>query len=122
MAIDLTIFELNAAMRRTSADLLHACDELRDWAQNYGNAHGEYKKRWAMAFLASDLKTDGQRKAAADEATSDLLIASDMGASMSQAMLEHVRSLRAVLSSLQTEAKGGHEESQYYRTGPQYEK
>lgn len=122
MEPDLTTFELNAAMRRTTADLLDANTELRDWTRDYATAHSDLKKRWAQCFLASDKKTDQQRKAEADERTSNELLRSDLADGMRQAQLELVRSLRAILSSLQTEANGNKEEMKYFGTGPQYQK
>ena len=122
MEVDLTTFELNAAMRRTSAELLEACAELRRWAQKYGRAHSTYKKCHAQAMLRSQLKTDLQRKADADEETAKELLRSDLADGMRQAALELVRSLRGILSSLQTEARGNSEEMAYFATGPQYQK
>lgn len=120
--IDLTTFELNAAMRTTAAELLAANGSLRRWSREYAKRHSTYKKNHAKSRLASERKTDDQKKAEADYATADELLKSDLAEGMRQAELERVRSLRAVLSSLQTEANGNREESQYTRTGPQYER
>jgi hypothetical protein len=120
--VDLTTFELNAAMRQTASALLDANRSLRLWSRDYAKRHSTFKKRHAQCRLASERKTDDQRKAEADYETADELLRSDLADGMRQAELERVRSLRAILSSLQTEANGNKEEMKYYGTGPQYEK
>lgn len=118
-------FELNWRMLSTSRDLLTACDELSTSARSYATAHRNYKRERAKAFLlaAQLYKTVAEREAArdADPHVDELRFDNYLQEGLMQANLERVRSLRGILSALQTMANKSREEAAFARTGPQYD-
>jgi hypothetical protein len=112
-------FELHSEMMITCRQMLDACEVLRKHARAYATAHRDFKREHATALLRSTSKTVREREAEADVKSDMFRFNNYLEEGLMQAALEHVRSLRAKLSALQTMGSLNKEESQYYRTGPQ---
>jgi hypothetical protein len=111
-------FELNFHILATARQLTTACGELEQWAVKYANAHRDFKREWARAYLAAPGRTVDERKCHADQACDEFRFQNYLNEGMMQAALERVRSLRGVLSAFQTLANKQKEEMAFDRTGP----
>lgn len=98
-----------------------ACDELESWAVKYANAHRDFKREWATAYLSAEGKTVDERKSRADIQVDEFRFENYLTEGMMQASLERVRSLRGILSAFQTIANKQRAEAEFARTGPQYD-
>lgn len=122
MALDLTTFEISNRMREVSSLLLAGCDEQRAQAVRFANADRVYRVERAKAYLQSEQKTVDAKKYESDIACESERFEAVLQENLLQAELEHVRSLRSVLSALQSLASGIRAEAELTKTGPQYER
>src|SRR5712691_393468 len=94
-------FELNAEMILTSRQMLEACAELSRRARAYAMAHRDFKRERAKGLLTSRRRTVSEREAHADVLADGYRFKNYLEEGLMQAALEHVRCLRAKLSTLQ---------------------
>jgi hypothetical protein len=122
MAIDLTTLEISNRIREVSGLLLAGCDEQRAQAVRFAESDRLYRIARARAYLQSEQKTVDAKKYESDLACEQTRFDALLQENLLQAELEHVRSLRSVLSALQSLANATRAEAEFSRTGPQYDR
>lgn len=95
------------------------CDDLATNARDYAVKENAYRLAKANAMLKAEGTVD-VKKAQVDLVTEKERLASHIAEGVLDATRERVRSLRAVLSALQTIANGYKAEAEFDRTGPRY--
>lgn len=110
---------LNADLQATSKELLAQCDELASTARDYAVKENAYRLAKANAYLKSEGTVDA-RKAQVDKICEHNRLECHVAEGILDATRERVRSLRAVLSALQTIANGYKAEADFDRTGPRW--
>lgn len=111
--------KLNDDLQATSKELLSECDVLAKTARDYAVKENAYRLAKANAFLKSEGTVDA-RKARVDKICERERLESHIAEGILDATRERVRSLRAVLSALQTIANSHKAEADFDRTGPRW--
>lgn len=119
MPKETSLHNLNEDLQSTSKELLSECDELATLARDAANKENSYRMAKATAYIKSEGTVDA-RKAQVDLITEKERLASHIADGVLDASRERVRSLRAVLSALQTIAGGYKAEAEFSRTGPRF--
>jgi len=119
MPKETSLQNLNADLQSASKELLSECDELAKAAKDYAAKENTYRLAKATAYLKSEGTVDA-RKAQVDTICERERLASHIAEGVLDATRERVRSLRAVLSALQTIANGYKAEADFDRTGPRF--
>lgn len=114
-----SLSNLNADLQSTSKELLTECDELARTARDYAVKENAYRLAKANAMLAAEGTVD-VKKAQVDRVTERERLESHIAEGILDATRERVRSLRAVLSALQTIANSHKVEADFDRTGPRW--
>lgn len=120
MPKETSIGNLNEDLRSTSTELLSECDELTTLARDYANKENAYRLAKATAMLKAEGKTVDLKKAETDIICQKERLDSHIAEGLLDASRERVRSLRAVLSALQTIAGSFKAEANFERTGPRF--
>lgn len=94
--------ELVDEMIRLSRELDSAHDRLVSKSEEWAQLENDYRLAKATAFLAATGRTVEEKKAHADQATSQQRVKAHAAEGLKVAALEKVRSLRAQLSALQS--------------------
>ena len=110
---------LNDDLESTSKELLAECDELAKTARDYAVKENAYRLAKAKAMLKAEGTVD-MKKAQVDEICQRERLDSHIAEGLLDATRERVRSLRAVLSALQTIANSHKAEADFDRTGPRW--
>lgn len=110
--------QLENDLRATSKELLQECDEQTKAAREYATKENAYRMAKAKAFLKADSGTVDAKKALVEQITERERLEAHISEGILDATRERVRSLRAVLSALQTIAGAYKAEGDFYRTGP----
>lgn len=111
---------LESDLRETSLALLNECDEQAKAAREYATKENDYRMAKAKAFLAAETGTVDAKKAQVDQICERERLAAHIAEGKLDATRERVRSLRAVLSALQTIGGIYKVEGEFDRTGPRY--
>lgn len=119
MPKETSLQNLNADLQSTSKELLAECDALAKMARDYAVKENAYRLAKATAFLKSEGTVDA-RKSQVDKICEQERLESHIAEGVLDATRERVRSLRAVLSALQTIANGYKAEADFDRTGPRF--
>lgn len=115
-----SLHNLNEDLQSTSKELLEECDILTELAHEYATKENAYRLAKAVAMLKAEGKTVDLKKAEVDVICEKERLASHIAEGMLDATRERVRSLRAVLSAMQTIAGSHKAEAQFERTGPRF--
>lgn len=111
--------KLNEDLNATSMQLLAECDELTKLSREYAVKENAYRMARAKAMLKAEPGTVDAKKAQVDIVTETDRLDAHIAEGILDSSRERVRSLRAVLSALQTIAGSHKAEAEFYRTGPQ---
>lgn len=117
MSKETSLQNLTADLQSTSKELLSECDALAKAAKDYATKENAYRMAKATAYISSEGTVDA-RKAQVDKITERERLESHIAEGILDSTRERVRSLRAVLSALQTIAGGYKAEADFYKTGP----
>ena len=109
---------LEEDLRSTCEALLEMCEAQLVAAREYAAKENDYRMARAKAFLAIESGTVDYRKAVVDQVTERERLAAHISEGILDSTRERVRSLRAVLSALQTIAGVHKVEADFDRTGP----
>lgn len=120
MTKEIGIANLTKDLQSTSKELLSECDALTDAAREYANQENAYRLAKAKAMLKAEGKTVDMKKAEVDIICEKERLTAHLAEGILDATRERVRSLRAVLSALQTIAGSYKAEAEFSRTGPQW--
>ena len=119
MPKETSLKNLQEDLQATSKELLVQCDELAKTARDYAVKENAYRLAKANAYIRSEGTVDA-RKAQVDKICEHERLDSHIAEGVLDATRERVRSLRAVLSALQTIANGYKAEADFDRTGPRF--
>jgi len=120
MPKETSLANLSEDLQSTSKELLGECDELTKAAREYANRENAYRMARAKAMLEAPKDTVDMKKAFVDSVTEKERLAAHVSEGLLDATRERVRSLRAVLSALQTIAGSYKAEADFSRTGPRF--
>jgi hypothetical protein len=120
MPKETSLTNLNEDLQSTSRELLSECDQMAKAAREYAVKENAYRLAKAMAMLKAEGKTVDMKKAEVDLICEKERLASHISEGVLDSTRERVRSLRAVLSALQTIAGSHKAEAQFDRTGPRF--
>lgn len=120
MSKETSISNLTEDLQSTSRELLEECDNLSTAAREFAVKENAYRLAKANAMLKAEGKTVDLKKAETDLITEKERLASHIAEGILDATRERVRSLRAVLSALQTIAGSHKAEAEFSRTGPRF--
>lgn len=115
-----SLSKLNKDLEATSKELLSECDEMAKAAREYAVKENAYRLAKATAMLKAEGKTVDMKKAEVDLIAQHERLASHIAEGILDSTRERVRSLRAVLSALQTVANSHKAEADFDRTGPRF--
>lgn len=115
-----SLSNLTDDMQATSKELLSECDEMAKAARDYAVKENAYRLAKATAMLKAEGKTVDLKKAEVDLICEKERLTSHIAEGILDSTRERVRSLRAVLSALQTIAGSHKAEADFSRTGPQW--
>lgn len=118
MTKETSLRNLNTDLQSTSKELLAECDALATTARDYAVKENAYRFAKATAMLKAEGKTVDLKKAEVDLITERERLAAHISEGILDSTRERVRSLRAVLSALQTIAGSYKAEAEFYKTGP----
>lgn len=118
-AIRETKASLNEDLQATCTDLLTECDEMPKLARDFAKKENDYRLAKATAYLKSEGTVDA-RKSQVDLICEKERVASHIAEGLLDASRERIRSLRSVLSALQTIANSHRVEQDFERTGPRF--
>lgn len=110
--------KLNEDLNATSVQLLEECDALNVASRDYAVKENAYRMARAKAMLKAETGTVDVKKAAVDIITETERLDAHIAEGILDSVRERVRSLRSVLSALQTIAGSHKAEADFYRTGP----
>ncbi len=117
MAKETDSARLEEDLRSTSTELLAECNNQADAARGYAINENAYRMAKAKAYLNSEGTVDA-RKAQVDMICERERLAAHISEGILDSTRERVRSLRAVLSALQTISAVHRVEADLDRTGP----
>lgn len=114
-----SLSKLNADLNSTAQELLAECDSQAECAKDYAIKENAYRLAKAKAMLKAEGTVD-VKKAQVDLLTEKERLACHIAEGLLDATRERIRSLRAVLSALQTISGAHKAEADYDRTGPRF--
>ena len=117
---EISVQNLTEDLRETSKELLTECEALVEVAREYAEKENTYRLAKAKAMLRAEGKTVDLKKAEVDLICEKERLASHIAEGVLDATRERVRSLRAVLSALQTISGSHKAEAEFTRTGPSW--
>jgi len=120
MPKETSLTNLNEDLQVTSKQLLSECDDMAEAARDYAVKENAYRLAKATAMLNAEGKTVDLKKAEVDLICEKERLTSHIAEGVLDSTRERVRSLRAVLSALQTIANSYKAEAEFDRTGPRF--